>query len=172
MQNKTKWLGIVVLAVLVIGIVTTVIRMRHPVTDKPDEKLMQFIHQEITDHFAQKKEPTDFSTVSTRIMDIRKKGDRTTVYLWLSYEEYFKSADSPVTGISVPAAITMTPDDSRSGWKLVDFQIPRDGAYYADDIRQIFPKDLQADALYHPKYVQEISDQNRDAAVKHYQNRK
>jgi hypothetical protein len=68
-----------------------------------------------------------------------KSGDY-IYYLWINYGEYSleKGRLEQFNGLSGPAKIVMELHDEE-GFVLKDYQVPRDGSDYDDDIRKIVP---------------------------------
>ena len=77
-----------------------------------------------------------------------------TCYGWALYEEY-KVTDNGLettTGSHVPVAITFREDPS-GALTLEEYWQPRDGSYFAQDIREKFPAHIVEDALHGQKFV-------------------
>lgn len=91
---------------------------------------------------------TDGNFIATAydVLDIKSHGGETTVYAWVHYEEFsYDGTDIEVRSSSdIPTAITFdtssvySPTDS-STYDVIEYWMPRDGGYYADDIRSKFP---------------------------------
>lgn len=81
--------------------------------------------------------------------------DTMTVYALVLYQRY-TYADGELaesSGSYIPTALTF--DVSVSGeYMLREYWIPRDGSYYADDIREKFPGSSAQDALDDQKYIE------------------
>ena len=75
-------------------------------------------------------------------------------YGWALYEEY-KVTDNgleTVRGSHVPVAITFREDPSGT-FTLEEYWKPRDGSYYAQDIREKFPAHIVEDSLDSQKFI-------------------
>jgi beta-lactamase regulating signal transducer with metallopeptidase domain len=80
-----------------------------------------------------------------------------TVYALILYQRYtyFNGELTESGGSYIPTALTF--DISASGeYTLTEYWIPRDGSYYADDIRKKFPGASAQDALNHQDYIEEL----------------
>ena len=78
------------------------------------------------------------------VLRITKGKGKTTVYAWVYYAEYsFDGTDVKMESAShIPTAVTFdtSADDSDSStYDVIEYWIPRDGSYYAKDIREKFP---------------------------------
>ncbi len=101
-----------------------------------------------------------------------------TVYGIALYQTYGYSGDTfyDAGGSHIPTAITFEVADG--GYEMKEYWIPRDGSYYAPDIRDKFPDDIEDEALDTQKYIlaqiQDCYDQairyggiDTDSAVEH-----
>ena len=75
-------------------------------------------------------------------------------YGWALYEEYRVTDNGlkTVRGSHVPVAITFREDPSGT-LTLEEYWQPRDGSYYAPDIREKFPAHIAEDALDNQKFI-------------------
>ena len=76
-----------------------------------------------------------------------------TYYGWALYEAY-KVTDSgleTVSGSHTPVALSFDLDGR--GYTLTEYWEPRDGSYYAQDIREKFPAHIVEDALDNQKFI-------------------
>lgn len=82
--------------------------------------------------------------------------DTLTVYALVLYQEYNYTSDMEepevVSGGHVPTAITFNIDKS-GNYTLAEYWEPRDGGYYASDIREKFPKGAADEAMDTQKYI-------------------
>ena len=86
----------------------------------------------------------NFIAADYDILRIKKGKDKTTVYAWVYYAEYsFDGSDVKTKSSShIPTAVTFdtSADGSDSStYDVIEYWIPRDGSYYAGDIREKFP---------------------------------
>ena len=76
-----------------------------------------------------------------------------TYYGWMLYNEY-KVTDNglkTVSGGHIPVALSFDLDER--GYTLTEYWEPRDGSYYAQDIREKFPAHIAEDALNNQKFI-------------------
>ncbi len=76
-----------------------------------------------------------------------------TYYGWVLYNEY-KVTDNglnTVSGGHIPVALSFDLDER--GYTLTEYWEPRDGSYYAQDIREKFPAHIAEDALNNQKFI-------------------
>lgn len=96
---------------------------------------------------SQDKEKDDFQIFfDYKGFGISQKEDRKYAYMWILEESYYVENGELKTGSgsSMPYKITFEND------KVVDYQIPMDGSYYASSIREMFPNDIENQILqYH-----------------------
>ena len=65
------------------------------------------------------------------------------IYLWAYLQEYYKKDNAVVTGSgwSVPSALSI--EFSTEGLKILNHKVPCDGENYSNDIKSMFPDDIQ-----------------------------
>lgn len=87
--------------------------------------------------------------------------DTVTEYALVLYEEYSPYADPDqeperVAGSYIPTVLTFSVSEE-GVYTLTEYWIPRDGSYYAEDIREKFPASAAEDALNAQDYVERLS---------------
>lgn len=67
------------------------------------------------------------------------------VYAWVLQEKYYLENDEikEVNNSSIPYKFTVKKDNNK--YILIDSRIPRDGSYYEDDMKNIFPSSIRDD---------------------------
>ena len=75
-------------------------------------------------------------------------------FLWVLYQEYLFTEDGIVHkgGVHIPTNITLG-ENADGSWTVLNYWEPRDGSYYVEDIKAIFPGDSANDALDSQKYA-------------------
>ena len=96
-------------------------------------------------------------TLATEAAGPADNGDKIetiTVYAMVLIQRYNYTDNglSEVGGSHIPTAITFDVDESGK-YTLKEYWIPRDGSYYAPDIRAKFPSGIWQDALDTQKYI-------------------
>lgn len=76
-----------------------------------------------------------------------------TYYGWALYNEYKVTGEGlkTIIGGHVPVALSFDLDER--GYTLTEYWQPRDGSYYAPDIREKFPAHIVEDALHGQKFI-------------------
>ena len=88
-----------------------------------------------------------------------------TYYGWVLYNEY-KVTDNglnTVSGGHIPVALSFDLDER--GYTLTEYWEPRDGSYYAQDIREKFPAHIVEDALHGQKFVLQQTQECYEQAI-------
>ncbi len=104
----------------------------------------------VAEHHRSSHSEGQFIATDYDVLLVSESGNETTVYAWVLYEEYsFDGRDVKVeTGSHIPTAITFdTSDNDSSTYDVIEYWEPRDGSYYADDIRAKFPWSIRGEAL-------------------------
>lgn len=113
------------------------------VTEKDRQEIDKYIRQEV---MAPSFEGEVFSAYE--ILDSDKK--KNEIYIWAVILEYYKE-DTELeqgTGMSVPMVLKI--DQSKDSLKVVSHTLPRDGSFYAEDIKSMFPFFAGMKAIDHP----------------------
>lgn len=135
-------------AALAVGLITSVLFLTDPFSARHlDERLavsmdMAIANRAHTDHFL---------AIDYDVLKVSRSADQTTVYAWVFWEEYgFDGNDVFVeSGSYIPSAITFDTSERGdvSSYPVIEYWTPRDGSYYADDIRAKFPWSIRRKAL-------------------------
>lgn len=143
---------IILIAVIVCAVLALCL-MTDPSPDRRlSGKLAVSVDMAVIEHNRSPQAEGRFSSVDYDVLLISESGNETTVYAFVLYEEYsFDGRDvRPESGSHIPAAITFDTsgdDDDSSVYKVIEYWEPRDGSYYADDIRAKFPRTIRGKAL-------------------------
>ena len=86
------------------------------------------------------------SFVAMRIYLIKEESkEKYYVYAWVLQEKYYLDNDKIIedTGSSIPYKFELVKENDR--YMVSDYEIPRDGSYYAKDMKHIFPNSVLKD---------------------------
>lgn len=83
--------------------------------------------------------------------------DRDEVYIWALCEEYYSKQGvlTQGTGASLPVALVF------KKCEIVEHKEPRDGSLYSQDIKAIFPSDVQKEISREQDFISNLSSENR-----------
>ena len=127
--------------------------MTDPFSNKDlSEKLSVSMDMAVAEHNRSSKSEGHFAAADYDIMLVKQSGNETTVYAWVLYEEYsFDGKDVKLeSGSHIPTAITFDTSDNSgdsSTYDLIEYWQPRDGSYYAEDIKTKFPWYIRRKAM-------------------------
>ncbi len=96
--------------------------------------------------------------------------DVLTAYLAVLWQDYARSGGGfkEVQGWFGPAALSLAKDGP--GYRLIGYRVPRDGSYYAADIKDMFPEYAAEEALDLDKYSVRLHQDCCSKALRHYGN--
>ncbi|MBE6599006.1 MAG: hypothetical protein E7638_06150 [Ruminococcaceae bacterium] len=101
------------------------------------------------------------------ILGRKKEGVNTVLYTMALYEEYsFDGELKQESGSHIPTVITVTKADGI--YRLVSLETPRDGSYYAEDIRALFPFRLWLRASDTTRYIDRQKVRIREKAEAYF----
>lgn len=112
-----------------------------------------------------------YRAVDYELLRIKRSGEKTTVYAWVFYEEYvFENGKVRLDcGSHIPTVITLAKDEAAEhGYAVEEYWIPRDGTYYAEDIRAKFPRTLWSRALKWQKNIDQMKKENLAMAEEYF----
>lgn len=143
--------------------------------DELDNELGQFIDLCIAEHNQSEDEIVEFMCVERKVLGTRKFFNKTTVYMWVMFEEYSNNDGIILEhGAYIPTVITVEKESEgfwikgNGGYKLVEYWEPRDGSDYADDIRRKFPWYLESSVFDSQEYVDEMSENIERKVMEYY----
>lgn len=157
--------------IIVIAVTACIVASVCFLTNPPalNEELSVFIDTQIAEHHQGKYLNGTFIAVNHKVLGTRKSFGKTTVYMWVRYQEYnYENGEiQPTGGCYIPTVITAKRTGKHGHYELVEYWEPRDGSYYAEDIKAKFPWYLHGKALS-MRYSKEQSDWCDNAAKEHF----
>ena len=165
-KKPTIW--ILLVAVLLCGVVAVCL-LTDPVRDL-DAKMEIFIDCQIADHNQTEHSVGKACVLDWQVLGKEKKGNKTTVYLWVLYQEYIQPQNALIlkTGSHIPTVITAEKKDGQ--YFPVAYWTPRDGSFYEQDIREKFPWYLESKALDSQRYIKKQKAACQQLAQEHFEN--
>lgn len=160
----------IAIGVGIIGIILGVFFLIHPVGTL-DEELSIFIDGQICEHhYSPGHTEQNFIAVHHKTLGVKRNLRTTTVYLWVLYMEYsYENGEiKEEAGAHTPTVITVKETGKHGHYELEEYWTPRDGSYYADDIRDKFPWYLHGKALDSQLYIDEQEDFCDSAAQEYF----
>ena len=157
-------------AALVMCVIAGVCFMTSPVNKTLDSETEAYLHQVILERGSGSGLTSENSAPFEDHIILRadKKGDITTVYALVWYGEYGmndKGEIEEVSGWHIPAVITL--DMGGSGYSS-EYREPRDGSYYAEDIKAMFPFGIRGKALNISRYSGEQDGRCMEQARRYF----
>lgn len=160
----------VVTTAIVACIVVAVCFLTNPRTSIDDE-LSVFLDMQIAErHYSEEHTDDNFIVTHHKALGVDRTLKGTTVYMWVLYHEYsYKNGEIKLeAGAHIPTVITAKRTGSHGHYELVEYWEPRDGSYYADDIREKFPWHLHGKALDSEMYIDEQLEFCNNAAKEYF----
>lgn len=143
----------IILIAVIACIILAVCLMTDPFSNKSlSGKLGISMDMAVAEHNRSSHSEGWFIATDYDVLLVSESGSETTVYAWVLYEEYsFDGRDVKLeTSSHIPTAITFDTsanDNDSSTYDVIEYWKPRDGSYYADDIRARFPWPIRGKAL-------------------------
>lgn len=143
-------------------------------TDRPtslDSEEERILHEEIMWQGVRdyQFEDDEYPCEAHKILGVSRKGDRTTVWLVADFGVYVLDSNGDLeerSGWIVPAVAKL---DLTEG--TCEYAEPRDGTYYAKDIRKMFPLRLQSRGIDCTRYSEMLGQQCSAEAKEYFMNR-
>lgn len=110
--------------------------------NKEEQSLSQKDTEEIEKYLDEKMMNPEFGGKVFSASEIFETS-KDKIYLWAYIQEYYKKDNTLElgTGWSVPAVLSV--EFSADGLKILIHKVPCDGENYSNDIRSMFPEDIQ-----------------------------
>ncbi len=169
LHYKKPAFWIIALALLA-SLAAAICFLTNPITTVNDE-LAVFLDMQIAEHhYSEEHTDDNFIALSQKVLGIDRSHKETTVYMWVLYHEYGceNGAIQLKTGAHIPTVITAKRTGEHGHYELVEYWEPRDGSYYAKDIKERFPWYLHGKALDSQRYVEEQTAFCRKAAEEYF----
>jgi len=144
-KKPAFWLVLLAVVALAVSSVCLLTNPKSTVSDELDAYLTQVI---LEHNYSEEHTGDAYPTESHTVFGVEEKDGKTVVYGMVLYEEYYLDETGALqvqNGSYIPTVITV--DVEGSGYSLVEYWIPRDGTYYAEDIRNKFPARYQGKAF-------------------------
>lgn len=169
LSYKKPAFWIVVFAIIA-STVIAICFLTNPKTTINDE-LSVFLDTQIAEHhYSEEHTDDNFIAVHHKVLGVDKSLNETTVYMWVLYHEYScENGEIKLeSGAHTPTVITAEKTGKHGHYKLVEYWEPRDGSFYADDIREKFPWHLHEKAIDSQKYIDEQKAFCENAAKEYF----
>lgn len=132
----------IIIVAIIVCITTAVCLLTNPKTydiKDLDNDLKMFLDMQVAEQNSSTKTEDIFFTISYDLMKVDKSSSKVSVYAWILYQEYscengFLTEES---GSHIPTVINAIKNGNN--YELVEYWTPRDGSYWADDIKEKFP---------------------------------
>lgn len=117
-----------------------------PIEDLDESKINDAISDYIASQNEEKPQKHQYQKCFVAIKNylIQEESNEIIVYSWVLYENYYKQDGKIQQGggssASAPYKFRLTKNENV--YEVIQHQMPRDGAYYAEDIKEIFPEEV------------------------------
>lgn len=153
LNYKKPAFWVVITAVILLAVMSVCL-LTNPVSNEINSDLKAFLDAQIAEHNRTERTQGYFVTVDYKILRLKNPKETMQIYMWILYEEYsFDGNLKRECSSYTPAVITAAKENEE--YRLYEYWTPRDGEYYADDIKDKFPFYLQSKALNSKKYFDE-----------------
>ena len=160
----------VIISAAAASVLLAVCFLTNPITTLGDE-LSGFIDMRIAEHnFSETNTNDNFITTNHKVLGVENSFNKTTVYMWALYREYsYDNGQIKLeSGAYIPTVITAKRTGKHGHYQLIEYWEPRDGSYYANDIREKFPWYLRSKALDSQRYINELISSSESAANEYF----
>lgn len=156
-----------VILVAVIAVVVTGVCFLTDPNISTDDELSAFIDTQITEYYQSDNITLDYSAIDWKVLGKTNKGNETTVYMWVMYQEYiYEDEIKESYGAHILTAISAEKIDGK--YVLTEYWEPEDGSMYTDSIRKKVPLTLWSKAMNSQRYVEEQKNACYALAEEHF----
>lgn len=144
----------IILIAIAASIAAGVCFLTNPKTSISDE-LAVFFDGQIAEYHLCENSKSNYAVMDYEILGIDETSDKVTAYMWVLYEEYLcENGEIKLeSGSHTPTIITAKRTGLHGHYELIEYWQPRDGSYYAEDIKNRFPWYLEGKALDPQRYI-------------------
>ena len=146
MENRSKGkkrnkmglvLGVVVVLMLVLGYQYVTSGNSFSLSNGDQEVINRYLNEEVMD-------PNFGGEVFSVYEVLQSNRDAGEIYIWALIEEYYETDTGlePGTGMSVPMVLHV--EQNGDLFEITNHTSPRDGSYYPEDIKTLFPRRIQS----------------------------
>jgi len=119
-----------------------------PPIDLPEEKIKNAVMNYIVNKGDNEKNHEDaktFASMRVYLIQEEKRDVCYIIYAWVLEEKYYLENNEIKQdgGSSIPYKFVLVKEDDK--FVVTNVKIPRDGSYYADDMKSIFPSSVRKD---------------------------
>lgn len=166
-KKPTFW---ILCAVILAIPITAVCLLTDPFGTRLDDRLMVTLDTAIASHHQSSQSQSNYASIDYKILRTDRRGDETVVYAWVLYQEYSMQNGklSKDSGAYTPTVITVRRKNGT--YTLKEYWTPRDGSYYAEDIKEKFPFTLRHAALDGSRYFKKMEKNCRRLAEEYFKN--
>lgn len=136
---KIHVLSLLVMLLLLAGCSNTA------VSEEEEQEIERYIRQELMS-------PNFGGEIFTAYEILASSEEKDEIYLWALIKEFYKEGDNVEEGSGMSVPIVLKVDRSEGAFKVTGHTLPRDGSFYADDIKDMFPYFAELKALDYPSY--------------------
>ena len=117
-----------------------------PPVDLKDEEIYLAIRDYLVSHGdnEEKHEEKVKTFVAMKTYLIEEKNSQFNIYAWVLQEQCYKDGNDIMNygSFSVPFKFVVEKQESDNSYVVVDSRCPRDGSYYTEDMKNLFPKSV------------------------------
>lgn len=168
LHYKKPALWVIVVAA-VLTVIVALCFLTNPKTTL-DGELAVFVDMQVAEHHYSKGHTDgNFIVTDYDILDVVKTPSKTTVYMWVMYQEYSleNGKIKKEAGAHTLSAISAKRTGKHGHYELIEYWTPKDGSYYKDSIVKKIPWYLLPKALDSQRNVA-TQQANCDNAAKEY----
>jgi len=148
-KKPTLW---VILAALILCVILAVCFLTDPI--RLSDSMKAFMDRQLMDYHSSGREGA-VGFLDCEVLSVDRSADETTVYMWVLWEEYQREDDALKVCSGAHIFTVMRVKASGSGYELEELWQPRDGSYWASDIREKVPWYLFGRATDSQRYIGE-----------------
>ena len=157
-----------IIAVAVVASVVLAVCFLTDPSSVKSKNMQEFLEEQIIEHHRGGYSDGEFCCTEFKVLGSEKHKEDITVYMLVLYQEYDKinGKVEHVSGAYIPTAVTVR--DENGELSLVEYWEPRDGTYYANDIKDRFPLLSAIKALNGDHYIEKLEANCQKKAEKYF----
>ncbi|WP_226678590.1 hypothetical protein [Mesobacillus jeotgali] len=147
----------IIFHVIIVFLLLAGCSLNSTVTEEDEQEIEKYISQEVMS-------PNFGGEIFSAYEILATNEEKGEIYLWALIEEYYKEGEEVEQGSGMSVPMVLKIDRSEGASKVISHTLPRDGSFYADDIKEMFPYFAELKALDYPsnhikKLIKEVESE-------------
>lgn len=136
--------GAFVVLVLFLGYQYSTAGNSFSLSNTEQQVINRYLNEEVMD--------PNFSGKVFSVYDVLRSNQKTgEIYIWAYIQEYYETDTGLETGTGMSVVMVLHVEQNGDSLEITSHTLPRDGSYYQEDIKALFPRSIQSKIMSYPE---------------------